>query len=348
MRHTAKANKSATLPEGLSLDLTYLGEALSKGNIPAALFDNVISGLNELPPHAIASADSKIAQLAQLHRRYDNESAMLKLFRPNRPLLDFLDSWPALAPLYIFHRDGFVREAALNHLKQPPASAFFLAAIACRLNDWIAPVRTAARLYAERVFPNTSPHLIVETAAVLLDRRQHWQRWDENNAAMIDKLFERPDVAALLFTKFALKTTGPLRSLLRYALRGPSLDKYLLPLSRNATQPAVRAIALKTLIRGRADWPVGFGHEWIDRRFNLSRRITLFAHREIASVPPLQALICQGLADRSAAVRRIAADALIENRATFPSIEDAVAALAADPSPTLRERAAFLAHKIAR
>jgi hypothetical protein len=87
------------------------------------------------------------------------------------------------------------------------------------------------------------------------------------------------------------------------------------------------------------------GREWVGKQFGLSRRITLFAHRSVASQDTVEALIDVGLGDRSAIVRRVAADSLIEHRSTFAELDAAIERLSADRSPGLRERAEFLARK---
>ncbi len=339
---------SPAFTDALSADLASLGQSLGVGAFPNGhLFANVMDALNGLPPQSIAWADLKIAELARLYRSWaETRSGILILVAADMPL-QMLEKWPSLAPLFIFHRDGYAREAALNLLSDAPASPFFLAALAWRLNDWAAPVRNAARRYAERVLPITAAQVIADTAPFLLDRWYHWGRWGVDDTTNLYESLGRSDVAIILARRFCENATGPLGKQLQYALRGPSLDQYLPSLFRDATQPSVRAVALKTLMRRRASWPIGYGREWIDRRFNLSRRVTLFAHRDIDLSFPVENLIREGIRDRSVVVRRIAVSALILHRASFPNIDEAVASIANDPNKTIRERATFLASKMA-
>lgn len=267
---------------------------------------------------------------------------MARLLGPGPATPERLDRQRELAPVLVFHRDGFVREAALNLLSAPPSSPFFLAVLAWRLNDWAAPVRLAARRYAERILPAVPAEVVAAAAPFLLDRWRWWGRWASEEASIIDLALQRQDVAMYLAAWFSNGAKGPLATLLRHALRGPSMDGYLPELASNAVQPAVRAVALKCLIQGRASWPAGFGQQWIDRRYGLRRRITVFAHRDLNIVHAPEPWIRAGLSDRSALVRRVAADALIDRRATFLDLDAAVAALAKDSSRAVRSRADFL------
>jgi hypothetical protein len=333
----------ADLPASVAEAVMRLGKAIDTGAVDSAEIAVVIAALEALPPQSAPVLDGVIANLAGLFRGYDTRPSLLRLFTPSRDHLDLLDRQRDLAPLFLFHRNGYVREAALAYLSAPPRSPFFLAVIAWRLNDWVRAVRIAARHYAERALPQTSPEIIADAAPFVLDRWRRWKRWEEANVEVVDRALQRPDVAPYLVDWLANCAVGPLGAMLRYALRGSSLDASLPALARNSVHPAVRAVALQTLIQRQASWPIGFGKEWVDKRYGLARQITLFAHRRVESQDGADVLIRMGLHDRSAAVRRVAADALIERRADFTNLDDAIAKLSSDKSPGLRERAAFLA-----
>jgi hypothetical protein len=338
---TSKYN--ADLPASVVEAVTRLGRLIEAGTVSSDEIAILMQPLETLPPRSAPIVDGEIADLAGLVRRLDPRPSLLRLFTPSRDHLDLLDRQRDLAPLFLFHRDGYVREAALASLRHPPTSPFFVAVIAWRLNDWVRAVRIAARHCAERVLPLTSAETIAGAAPFLLDRWRRWGRWDEGNAAVIDRAVQRSDVAPYLVEWFSRCPTGPLGTTLQYALRGPSLDADLPELARRAVHPTVRAVAFQTLLRRRATWTVGFGMAWVDKRFGISKRTTLFAHRDVESRETEAAMISQGLRDRSAAVRRVAADALIERRKTFPNLDAAIATLCADKNPGVRERGAFLA-----
>ncbi|WP_150852002.1 hypothetical protein [Sinorhizobium arboris] len=337
-------------PLSVEAALIELRKDLSTGNFSEAHLADVVTGLSLLPPQAITWADAKIAYLAELYPRLSSRPSFLALIglsrsKPSRSAFDHLANTPSLARLFLFHRDGYVREAALHRFSGPPETAFFLAALVYRLNDWAEPVRRAARRCAKRVFPLIAPEVVVTAAPFLLTRWRIWGRWEQEEASLVDALFEREDVNTLLVERFAQETKGALATELRYLLRGNGFDRHLLLLARHARQPNVRAVALKALIDGYATWPIGFGRKWIDKQFNLSRRIPLYAQRALTEQHSNDALISEGLRDKSAIVRRIAADALIERRQTFAGLDDVIAELGRDRSPAIRERADFLARK---
>jgi hypothetical protein len=332
------------LPETLERTLTDLGRAVSKGNVPEALLTDALSGLAALPPQAVVSADAQIARLAGLYTPWSPSPDPMAGRRPSFALLQ---REPRLAALFLFHRDGFIREAALDRSAKPPASPFFLAALAWRLNDWADQVRSAARDCAARLFPLTDADVVVGAAPLLLDRWRRWQRWGPEEIAIIDSMLRRPDVAErLVKDRFAKRLDGPLARELKYALRGPSLDPHLPFLAREAKHPAVRATALQALLQASASWPIGFGQEWIDKSFGRSRRVILTAKRPLTTGRiSADDVIREGLRDRSSLVRRVAADALIERPGTFPGIDEVIARLNRDRSGPVRERADFLARK---
>jgi hypothetical protein len=331
-------------PARLRSGLAQLGEALAAGRVPQDLLEQVLGDLGALPPQSVGQADAQIAGLAGLFRfrPAKRRMSLLNLLRPSQSDLDLLERDPRLAGLFIFHRDGFVREAALAALRDPPTNPFLFAALVWRLNDWVRPVRLTARLVADRLFPATSPEVVVAAAPLLLDRWLHWRRWEQENADLVDALLDRSDVAAALAENFKSSSVGALATQLRFAMRTPRLDEYLLTLARQAVQPSVRATALRALVRGEAAWPVGFDREWIDKRYGLSCRITRFERRVLTAQEEPDALIMEGIRDGSSTVRRVAADGLIQRRDSFPRLAEALEMLGRDSSPAIRERVAFL------
>jgi hypothetical protein len=75
---------------------------------------------------------------------------------------------PIHAPVLMFSRNGYVREAALKAVNQVPDAPFFLAALVWRLNDWVEPVRRAAEGCAKRQLPRCSTRTVVGAAPFLL------------------------------------------------------------------------------------------------------------------------------------------------------------------------------------
>src|SRR5262249_28079363 len=140
------------------------------------------------------------------------------------------------APVLMFNRNGYIREAALRAINQLPDTPFFLAALVWRLNDWVEPVRRAAEDCANRELPRLSIRTIVGTAPFLLERMPHWGRWGAPPAVMLETL-ARPDCEPELVVKFA-KTAEISAGALRGALRFGLLDNHLLSVSRTAKRPS--------------------------------------------------------------------------------------------------------------
>jgi hypothetical protein len=216
-----------------------------------------------------------------------------------------------------------------------------LSALAWRLNDWVQPVRQAARRCAERVLHRADAAVAANAALYLLDRRLVWGRWG-NEQKVLDSTFERIDVVAALTVLLQEHSNGPLANCLRNALRYPNVDEYLPRLAAAAVQPSVRAVAYQCLISGKAIWSVGFEWGWNDKIYGLRRRVPVLETRDIRRVRAAADLIREAARDKSAIVRRVAADALIAARSQLPEEEALIALLAKDRSPAVRSRADFM------
>jgi hypothetical protein len=246
-----------------------------------------------------------------------------------------------LAWLFLFHPSGYLREAALYHITTPPTSPFFLAALAWRLNDWVEPVRQAAKRCVKHVAPDIAAAVAGDAAVYLLERRFVWGRWrDEGN--ILDLVFTRDDVLAALATRLQEQSTGPLAACLRHALRFPGMDQHLPRLAKAAVQPSVRAAAYKCLISGKATWPVGFEWMWIDKVYGLRRRTPVLHTRTIQRDRLPADFVKTGIRDKSPFVRKAAADAMIAVRSEIPDEGSLIAHLSTDQSPLVRSRADFL------
>lgn len=330
------------LPAALGRLLEAARDALFEGRITMGLLIDLASAFQALPPDAVGPAGQAIRITADLSIRAGSGTPGAPDERRGRGSshLSLLDAWPGLAPLFLFHGDGYLREAALARLRTGLPNPFLVAAVASRLNDWVPQVRAAARACVEQVIALSDADTLASAAPFLLDRRPQWTR-GRDHVAVLDGLLGRDDVADRVAAHLLAAPTGPLARQLRQMLRQPALDRHLPRLAAQALQPAVRAVATATLIEGRASWPDGWERQWIDKRYGISRAVTLFGYRPVASPPP-DAVLAAAVADRSAAVRRVAAIALIRDRSRFCNAAEMINTLAADPSPPVRERARFL------
>lgn len=323
--------------------IQHVIEGVRDGNLQQVDLEAAVSDLTALPPAAVPAASAAVAELILLSRHVSGD---LPAWRHREADLAHLCATAGLDRLFVFHPDGYVREAALRMPGGPARTAFEIAAIAYRLNDWALPVRLSARSAALRLFPAAAAEAAAEALLFLLDRMPEWQRWraeQEDNERVLDDLMMRTDVCARLAERLCTARTGRMGKRLQRAARWSGLDPFLPDLARHAVLPSVRACALRFLIEERATWPEGYRREWIDKSYGLTRRVRVIGERRFVRTSELETLIAQGAQDRSAVVRRVAADGLAVHRAALGDRMHAlVERLADDTSPSVRWRAAFI------
>lgn len=320
---------------------------------------DILTELAALPAHLVVRASREIAKDSHLgwwqpERRpnwiisaHPASQFFQQIREPRSPPVSFPSDRELLAAnadyawLFLFHPSGYLRETALYYITTPPTSPFFLAALAWRLNDWVEPVRRAAKRCIKQIAPDVAATVAGNAAVYLLERRFIWGRWS-NEANILDLVFTRDDVLAALATRLREVPTGPLAGALRSALRYPGIDQHLPRLATTAIQPSVRALAFHSLISGKASWPVGFDWGWIDKVYGLRRRVPILETRDLQVDRPVANLIAEGIRDRSAFVRKRVADAMIAVRSQIADEGPLVAQLMADPDPAVRSRGNFM------
>lgn len=305
-----------------------------------------LAEFDEIPPAAIARAAQEIAD-AVSYGSWHRHSLMEELFgrwSERRLMTRNVDyAW-----VFLFHHDGRVREAALDKVRAPPSSSFFLTALAWRLNDWVEPVRLAARRCIERTATGIPAAIVADAALYLINRRWVWGRW-QDEAKALDLVFSRADALAELAARLQERPNGPMAACLRDALQYTGIDPHLPRLAARAVQPSVRAVAYQCLISGKARWQTGREWMWVDKVYGLRKRVPAFATRELQRSRPSAAYVADGLRDKSAFVRKIVADALIAVRSQISNEAELAATLATDPDPAVRSRAEFmLRHPLAQ
>jgi hypothetical protein len=299
----------------------------------------VVAELSALPADAVVRVSREIATVARL---WWHPPLVGTTYGPiEDPDLQLLLKSTDYAWLFLFHNNGYVRAAALGAISEPPTSPFLFSALAWRLNDWVQPVRAAAERCADRVLQRTATDVAADAALYLLDRRLVWRRWS-GELRVLDAVFSRPDVIASLASRIQQKPTGPVARCLRHALRYPSIDTHLQRLAEAAIQPSVRAIAYECLSSAKASWAVGFEWMWIDKVYFKRKQVRKFQTRDVQRPLPLADLIERAARDKSAVVRKVAADALIALRSEMPNAEALISQLAKDRRPAVQSRADFL------
>jgi hypothetical protein len=332
--------KTSLLPPELDDALQRLGAKFEAGDRLDSEARDVVKQMADLSPSAVVGFDSHIAAAGRLWRRPTGNRIVPRLSGRVADAEQLLRT-PLLEYIFLFHRDGRLREAALQRVVSRIPSAFLFAAICWRLNDWAAPVRKAAAKCAERCFPATDPAVVASALSELMYRKDSWGRWGEERQLFEDQM-SRPDVARSLVAIIAERPTGAMAKFLRSASRTPHLDGHLDEIFRSAVQPAVRAAALTLLLNREAMWPAGRGWQWIDKTRGLQRSVIIFDRRAIEVQAPPESLIRRGIDDRSSMVRGVALSGAIRHlRGT--TIERVYAdKLRHDRSRSVRDRAKFI------
>jgi hypothetical protein len=312
----------------------------------AATLQEVLIELETLPAHAVVWAEQSIAVAGALHRQNFNLAQSVWSFKAAKSDPKTLRRHPALAFLWLCHRNGYAREEAVKSILIPPTSGFFLATLFSRLNDWVEPVRVEASRCIERLFYDIRPEVIVAASPYLLSRWMDWKRWNSKDIALLDRLLARSDVAAALAKKFRARAEGPLASQMRSLLRNDAIDKYLPSLVVESENPAVRIVCLRVLARSCVEVHVGFERKWIDKVYGHFRLVPSTEKRPVRLSYDINKIIAQCLRDRSTAIRRVAADVLIERYKNFPDVDSCVARLLQDKSKAVRERGEFLQRQL--
>ena len=347
------------LPPSLVATLGPLSAALLRDAPDPEAIRPCVEALEALPPSSVDGVYSALGVWVNMiewvdapkpaRRRnifgWPTGPAMDANWRPRQPnrrkALSQLTRTPGLDVVFLFCPDGYIREAALNQLSST-SSAFVLTAVAYRLNDWAEPVRRAAKVCAGRVFASAPVEAVAEAALFLAERKSFWTR-GEAELALLDDAFSRPDVVDALSGLILSGHAGAVSRAFSHTLASDVLDHRLLDFATRATNPAVRVIAARALIDGETSRRVGYDRQWIDKTYNLSRRVPRFASRPVPRPQPVEALIALTAHDRSAAVRRVAAEGLVRFRHEIKDPRPLLTLLKDDRSPSVRQRIQFVA-----
>ncbi|MDC7681834.1 hypothetical protein PQU92_00995 [Asticcacaulis sp. BYS171W] len=254
-----------------------------------------------------------------------------------------LSKYPDLAWLFLFHSDGFLREAALKRIAQPRHSAFFIAILARRLNDWVGPVRLTARFCAGRIFPLLKAEDIAEAATGFAEEMLTWGR--QADLSDLENLLNRSDVVAALAARIKSAGDGRAARLLRAIVRRSGFDSQLPDIALKAAQPSVRAMALGWLIDRRIfwpDWSAPMQKRWIDKSSGLYRLIHLRCERVIDTDMSAESLIASGLSDRSVMVRKTAMWSFLDRKEVWATHPEILNLMEKDSHSSLREAAAYI------
>lgn len=256
---------------------------------------------------------------------------------------------PGLAEVFLFHQDGYVREAALQQLDTPLTAPASIYALLWRTNDWVPEVREAAHEALARVLPQTSAEVIVPALKAALPRIASWGRWSQAGPERITALAQRDDVASALVDDVIQSESAALTVVFRELCKTPKVDPQFERIFRTAHQPHIRAMALQTLLSGKARWPLLQRRKvWIDKPLGRSRMELQFQSRDITVDADVLGLLQRAVTDRASIVRKHALDGMIalrHDREMAHTLDALVAGLEDDPNSGVRSRVTFFQRK---
>jgi hypothetical protein len=315
------------LREDLRQDLQAVTQCFQKAVAPGAALAQLVQKSSCLAPSEV----TRFEALIRGHTAYSSELG-----------IEALASFPSLAWIWLFHGNGYCREAALKHLPDEPLSSFYLTALFWRSNDWVSQVRAAAEQQLSRVLQNVSVEVATDTAVFLFHRLGNWTRMSPEAFGQVAALLQRQDVQEELIRRFTAGTDDCRTSEMNACLRFDFLDSHLPALARNSKNPAIRRLALRVLQNGYVEIPLDVHTVITDKIYGKYKLVRNAEHRSIAEYKDLPSLIRVALADKSVFVRRMAADGLIMHRTSFQDVDALAKTLLADRKASIRERGEFL------
>lgn len=262
--------------------------------------------MDEIDPYQFRRAASEVRDLVWHKHAYRSAADRIALAKR------VIEKEPDLAFLYIFDHNGYIREIAIERARGPLRNAFEVIAIVDACNNWVPQVRSQATKAMERCLPVTPGAVLANAFAFVQENARHWARWETGVFDEASKFFESDVViSAVLDQLISGEVRGPSKTL-AFAMQFSTIDENLLRLFNKADQASVRAQALKTMLYKRAVWKTGYEYEWIDKPLGKRRRVASISSRNVKRPFDTELLISQGIQDRHIAVRRVAAQAIID------------------------------------
>ena len=346
-------------PPDVQATLQSLGSEIYTGSDISIPLMQFRSALGELSPYAFRVAVSDIRDHAKLYYRRDDfryvpawnfVARIIENTKTNRRLKNFyrnLETFEDLPFLLLFDGDGRNRELALTKIREGLKSPLEVICLADLANNWVEQVRKAAVRAIEWSYPKTEPAIMAESFAFLAENRVFWKRWSEKRSDRVMSFFHRPSVQSELIERLKAGLEPRSSRTLSYALETDLLDEHLPSIFGKSRDASVRAKALSTLLNREAVWAQGFTWQWTNKALGERKRIRSLGKRPITEKPPRGELISKALKDKSARVRSIAAQAVIdfEDELELPLMQVA-RKLADDRSPRVARRGEFLLRKL--
>lgn len=225
-------------------------------------------------------------------------------------------AYPELAPAYLFHPSGHVREAAIDALAPEHLTAFTVTILAARTNDWVEPVRKRALTRLLDLLPQAESHVLKTALPVLIRRSPSWRRYrvvhgvvvNQAESDLLDQIMTVEAVRNAAINMLLSVTSGPTTRIFRGLAKFEWLDPHLETLSRQARANGIRRAAIAALLQGEIYWKRAPTSKY--RRLP-GRREPIIKRRPVTVKPDIQSLFAAAARDRTAAIRALAADMLI-------------------------------------
>ena len=243
---------------------------------------------------------------------------------------------PDLAPAYLLHRNGYVRQASIAAMTVEHLSAFALLLLFFRCNDWVEPVRHDALEKVLALLPEAPSHMLESVLPILVRRAPSWTRYRRHATAppvdLLDRALEVPQLQQAAIDSLAAMQFGPTTRIFYRLARYDWLDPHLESLPRSARTIGVRRAAMAALLQGKVRWQTGPRC----KAEPMVRVLTVETNRG--------KLFRQAAGDPAATIRALAADALIrQGPDAFPA-ED-WRPLTQDKRPAVHARMSFFHRK---
>ena len=252
----------------------------------------------------------------------------------------------SVAPGFLFHPDGFVREAALDALEAPVNGVAVAWGVLLRLNDWVPEIRTAAWRALPRCRDGADPAPWVEALCAVFRVGRSWTRWGDGYDRIVAWTMADPGLSDGLVRRMAGGDASGQSRILRAIAPSPRIDPHLAHLAASARSARVRAMALDALIAGRIAWPLGTRRRvWTDKPMGRSVLKPVFEARDLTVTTDMANILRTALPDPAAPVRAVVLDALIRHRARpdmAPLIADARLSYRRDRRSSVRQRLDYL------
>ena len=322
--------------------LATIADAVRRGSDTTEPDLSVALGMfDELPVSSIATSFRLIERKARVMAGSLPVHYFPRIIPGQAPrYADAIRREPNLCHLLLFHPDGRARQAALEAFVEPPKTAFVLALIFPRLNDWVPVVRDSAVACLNRIIPLCDRAMVFDAVRPMILRSGNWARWNGHASTLMLDTLEQPSIVPHLVGFLKTNRGGAMSNFMRTVLARPLIDEQLYNLFKNAASPAVRARALRVLIDGHADLQE---IERLRTRWDIPDPPRQWKTRELSvASPPLEHLMAQGLSDKSATVRKVIGRMVVARAAELSNLNEIIDRLLADPLPTLRWRGDFL------